>query len=249
MNFAFHLLWGKRLVHNALSHNALSPWNFGGRPGTRVHSALLLKTISYDYLRYTCHNAIIFDNDAKVCFDRIIPSLGLMATERLGMPQSATKSMLATIKGMRFFIQTAHGISSSFYTSTVAALILGVLQGSGAAPCIWLSLSCILLQALHTHTTGFQASCPCNNCTSHHPGEAFVDGTNMWLTGTYPSTPTSTLVSTMQRVAQVWERLLFASGGALALQKCFYCLACWKWIPHGFPFLTSVTDNPTNPSK
>jgi hypothetical protein len=86
------------------THNALSPWNFGGFPGARVHSALLLMTISYNYLRYTCHNAIIFDNDAKACFDRIIPSLGLMATEQLGMPQSATKSMLATIKGMQFFI-------------------------------------------------------------------------------------------------------------------------------------------------
>ena len=80
------------------------PHFLGGRPGARVHSALLLKTISYDYLCYTRHNAIIFDNDAKACFDRIIPSLGLMATEQLGMPQSATKSMLATIKGMCFFI-------------------------------------------------------------------------------------------------------------------------------------------------
>jgi hypothetical protein len=33
MNFAFRLLWGKRLVHHALSHNALTPLNFGGRPG------------------------------------------------------------------------------------------------------------------------------------------------------------------------------------------------------------------------
>ena len=76
---------------------------------------------------------------------------------------------------------------------------------------------------------------------------SFVDDTNLWLTGTYPFTPTSTLVSTMQRVAQVWERLLFASSGALALQKCFYYLVCWKWTPHGFPFLTSVTDSPTTP--
>jgi hypothetical protein len=102
-----------------------------------------------------------------------------MATEQLGMPQSATQSMLATIKGMRFFIRTANGISPSFYTSTVVALILGVLQGSGADPYIWLSLSCILLQALHSHTTGFQASCPRNKRTSQRPGEAFVDDTDL----------------------------------------------------------------------
>ena len=104
MNFAFHLLWGQRLVNNALSHNALSPWNFGSRPGVRVHSALLLKTISYDYPRYTRQNAIIFDKDAKACFDRIVRTLGLMATERLGMPATATTSMLATIKGMHYYV-------------------------------------------------------------------------------------------------------------------------------------------------
>ena len=145
MNFAFHLLWGQHLVQNALSHKALSPWNFGSRPGVRVHSALLLKTISYDYLCYTRQNAIIFDNDANACFDRIIPSLGLMSTERLGMPATATTSMLATITGMHYYIRTACGISPRFYTSTAVALILGVLHGSGAAPCIWLSLNCILL--------------------------------------------------------------------------------------------------------
>ena len=114
LNFAFQLLWGKRLVHYALAHNVLSQWNFGGRPGARVHSAILLKTVSYDYLCCTWHNAIIFENDAKACFDRIIPSLGLIATERLGMPQQATASMLATIKGMHFFICTANSISQAF---------------------------------------------------------------------------------------------------------------------------------------
>ena len=98
-----------------------------------------------------------------------------MATERLGMPQQATTSMLATIKGMHFFIRTAHGVSPGFYTLTADALFLGVLQGSGAAPCIWISLSYILLQALQSHTTGFKATCPRNTRTSQRPGEAYVD--------------------------------------------------------------------------
>ena len=38
----------------------------------------------------------------------------------------------------------------------------------------------------------------------------------------------------MQKVAQYWERLLFASGGgALTLQKCFYYLLDWTWDQHG----------------
>jgi hypothetical protein len=95
---------GKKIVHYALSHNLLTPLNVGGRPGCRVHSALLLKTLSYDYIRYTCLNAIIFNNDAKACFDRIIPSIGLMATEHLGVSSTTSASMLAIINGMKFHI-------------------------------------------------------------------------------------------------------------------------------------------------
>ena len=83
-----------------------------------------------------------------------------MATEQLGMPPTATASMLAIIKGMKFYIQTDHGISPGFVKSTIAALILVVLQGSKEAPCIWLSIFCALLHALSLHTTGFQSSLP-----------------------------------------------------------------------------------------
>ena len=206
MNFAFCLLCGKRLVHHALAQNALSPLNFGGRPGCRVHSALLLKTLSFDYIRYTRLNAIIFNNNAKACFDRIIPSIGLMATEQLGMPSTASACMLATIQGMKFFIRTAHGVSPGYFTSTLSALTLGVLQGSGAVPCIWLSINCVLLHALSSHTTGFQATCPCYSKTSKCPGEAFLDDADLWLTST-SSSASGTLITSMQKVAQLWESL------------------------------------------
>ena len=52
-------------------------------------SALLLKVLSYDYIRLRRITAVIFNNDAKACYDRIVPSLGLMATERFGIPKSA----------------------------------------------------------------------------------------------------------------------------------------------------------------
>jgi hypothetical protein len=243
MSFAFRLLWGKRLVHHALSHNALTPLNFGGRPGCRVHSALLLKTLSYDYIRYTRFNAIIFNNDAKACFDRIIPSISLMITEQLGMPPTVATSMLAIIKGIKFHIQTTHGISPGIFKSALAALILGVLQGSGAAPCIWLSICCVLLHVLSPHTTEFQATCPQNYQTSKHPGEAFVDDTDLWLTSTNPSS-SPILIPSMQKVAQLWERLLFASGGALAIQKCFYYLIDWHWDHIRFPVLSSNLASP-----
>ena len=238
MNFVFCLLWGKQLVHHALAQNAFTPLNFGGRPACRVHSALLLKSLSYDYIRYTRLNAIILNNDTKACFDRIISSIGLMATERLGMPPTTSACMMTTIQGIQFSICKAHGVSPGFFTSALSALILGVLQGSGAAHCIWLSICCILLHALSSHTTGFQATCPCYSKNSKHLGEAFVDNTVLWLTST-SSSSSRTIISSMQKVAQLWKRLLYASGRALAIQKCFYYLVDWCWDHNGFPVLSS----------
>ena len=42
------------------------------------------------------------------------------------------------------------------------------------------------------------------------------------------------------RAAQAWERFLFASGGILALHKCFCWLVGWRW-ENGMPVLTSNT--------
>jgi hypothetical protein len=37
------------------------------------------------------------------------------------------------------------------------------------------------------------------------------------------------LATLLHKQAQLWERLLFASGGRLQLPKCFYYLIVWKW--------------------
>ena len=53
----------------------------------------------------------------------------------------------------------------------------------------------------------------------------------------------TTLAHTMEAVAQKWECLLFASGGALALKKCFWYLIVWKW-EDGVPTMMTVNDAP-----
>jgi hypothetical protein len=43
------------------------------------------------------------------------------------------------------------------------------------------------------------------------------------------------------QATQVWECLLFASGNALAIQKCSYSLLDWKWDHNGFPVFNSIS--------
>ena len=50
--------------------------------------------------------------------------------------------------------------------------------------------------------------------------ETYVDDTELLLS--MEQTPLEELAPEMQGVAQFWEQLLYTTGGALALEKCFF---------------------------
>jgi hypothetical protein len=57
------------------------------------------------------------------------------------------------LANMRYFVKTAHGISTAFYHSLKSILLFGTGQGSGASPSIWLTLVICLLCPLSALAT------------------------------------------------------------------------------------------------
>ncbi len=70
---------------------------------------------------------------------------------------------------------------------------------------------------------------------------AFVDDAQNGLNNIDKSQPWDlpTLHMNLQQMSQTWERLLYSSGGALKLLKCFYYLLHWEWN-QGLPSLTPL---------
>jgi hypothetical protein len=61
-----------------------------------------------------------------------------------------------------------------------------------------------------------------------------------------PLPPTAeSVVARLQKDAQVWERLLFNSGGLLKLKKCLYYIMFWEFDSEGCPSLRSAADIPS----
>ena len=48
----------------------------------------------------------------------------------------------------------------------------------------------------------------------------------------------------MQDIAQDFERKLFTTGGALALNKCFWYLISWKWMEDGSATMKTLEEAP-----
>ena len=130
--------------------------------------------------------------------------------------------MLTVILAMHFYVHTTYGVSSAYFSTSANLLILGVLQGSGTAPCIWMCVSNALLQALSSLSAGFSAHCPQEGIlTSSRPGETFVDDTDLWLTSD-TSSDSNLVLSTMN--TQHWERLLFSRGPKRVSNSMLKCI-------------------------
>ena len=87
LNLFLKIIWARRMVWHAEDTKSLDNIpQYGSQPHKTPHSALFLKVVSYDYIRYLKLNAAVFNNGAKGCYDRIIPTFGMAACRRVGMP-------------------------------------------------------------------------------------------------------------------------------------------------------------------
>ena len=174
-------------------------------------SVVLLKRISYDIIRQTQMDACIFDNDASACYDRMIPSIAMIKSRRTGMSRPVTLVMLTLFEQMKYFVRTAYGVSTVAFTNLID-WIVGVMQGGGHSCCLWALTSSVMFDLMdNTPGATFHSPHPYRQC--NRTGESFVDDATLWLLKL--GLCLTLAITLMQTTAQRWERLLFATSGAL----------------------------------
>jgi hypothetical protein len=242
-NIFLKTMWARRLVERGETANLFGESQQGSRQGRTANDAVLLKRLTYDLSRLLRSNLATFDNDAKSCYDRVINGLAMIAARRLGMPDTAIRTHAGVLAHMKYTVKTSYGVSTMFIQSMIDAMLFGTGQGSGASPAVWLTLSVVLLNSLRQLAPrGMRFTNPAQSITVERHSDAFVDDAQNGLNDVGEAEPwdLQTLQSNLQQMSQTWERLLFCSGGALELSKCFYYLLHWQW-EHGLPHLTPVS--------
>ena len=217
------------MIYQAEDHGVFGPSNHGGRPGRQVHDALLEKTLMFEHARLTRTSLITVDNDAKSCYDRIIKAMALLACMAIGLPAEAAAMHNKSHDEMTHNIKTRHGLLRA-YCGTDDGGSDGVGQGSGAAGAIWLVYSNTLITALEAFSPGVILVSPTDRllrvCLI---AIFFVDDGTPGVNDAEDdhARPTKEIVAQAQQMAQSWEKLLFASGGALEFSKCFAYYVFW----------------------
>lgn len=243
-NFVLKLIWGRRLMRFAESHDLLGEDQHGSRAGRRATDACLEKRLLYDFTCHTRTSLITVDNDAAGCYDRIIRTLAMVACLSMGLPASAAEMHNRTHTEMRHKVSTLHGISSNSYIATPEESLEGTGQGSGASPAIWCIICITMLHAFALFAKGMHVFDPVRDIMLRIFTVYFVDdgmpGAND-ATAT-SATPDAELVAQAEHEAQSWEKILHASGGALETSKCFTYMLFHEWSDAGIPRLRKPAD-------
>jgi hypothetical protein len=109
--------------------------------------------------------------------------------------------------------------------------------------------SCLMFAAMEDACHRAQFCDPSNSTSHHRTGNGFVDDVaNVFNFGlaemiNQEFSPQQ-IAAGLQREAQVWECLLFSTGGALELSKCFYYIIAWDFHKNGAPVLLSPQEMP-----
>ena len=195
----------------------------------------------------------IFDNDLGSCYDRILVNLVMVCARRMCMPVESVLAHSETLRQMKYTVKTVYVISEYYYCGTASHLLAGTGQGSEASPAVWLTICSVIINAYCLAATRkMNFIDPTGTIRSERSLDAIEDDTSVLGLTDYPGgKPMSalTMFKLLEKCAQTWQNILFASEGALELSKCYYYMIQWHWDAQGYQKMTEFRKHLDNPSK
>ena len=219
LQFFSKQIYAKRMINIAERANVITDEQYGGRKGRRAQSVVLNKILYYTISHQTREEAAFLDDDAKACYDRILPSLAGVETRKWGLTHKASSITRNIIEQQQFKVKTAHGVSSTQYQYDESDQTYGVGQGLGWSGAIWMASSNTICEIMKDKCGGMEFSSPDGTITIRKRGDLFVDDTALGVT----EGCTKDDMTVNEQLAQDGQQhafSLFAEGHRLTLPKC-----------------------------
>jgi hypothetical protein len=186
MNMGCRIIWGHEMLKRVVQKGLVSPYQFGGINGRMAISCVLLKQTSYDIICLIQLMAIIFDNDAEVAYDHMIPSQCMILSARAGVSPSAIQIKLTVLMRMKNFVKTAYGASQDYFQNMFLWRIYGMLQGSSEDCLIWSLSSSVQFDVIDEQIPMAVFPSPRPSLYTERNSEGFVDDVTLWETSLTP---------------------------------------------------------------
>ena len=237
-NLLLGMKW-REMIFNCEKLGTLNEGQYGSRPGHRASDVTMIEEMKNEISRASRKSIINFDKDATSCYDRILASLASVTSRKHGVQRTIVMVNATTLKEAKFRLKTMMGVTEEFYQHCEFFPIYGTGQGSGNSPQIWCIISSVLFDCHAARAHGATFESPDRQETVQLFMIGFVDDStssvNDFLSNAQPQP--EMLVARMQHDAQLWNDLLWSSGGALELPKCSYHYLHYDFTNNGSPIL------------
>jgi hypothetical protein len=148
-----------------------------GRSHQTCLTPVLNKLLTVQLLIQKKTSGIVFDNDTKGCYDRIVSGIALAALRGIGYSKNSVRMLGLLWTQLERHVATGFGVSDASYKSTKDKLLYGIGQGSCSSPIVWALLNQLLLTALGEEFDCISLVSVDGITKDTRPGDSFVDDT------------------------------------------------------------------------
>jgi len=215
-------IYMRRLMWHQIQHNITQTGTYGSLPGGSTFEVMLTRQYTFDLHRTTKQPLVLVDNDAKACYDRIIPTLATHLLNIQGLPSNISGTIHQQLINKTSNVLTGLGISSQYIQSTPSMPLYGIGQGSGAGPAVWHAHLLKMIKTMSTSHEGYHNTDPTTTITYNQLIVTFVDDTSFIINDS--TGKIEPLVMKAESIINDWLTLLRLTGGDLSLDKTTWSL-------------------------
>ena len=155
--------------------------------------------------------------------------VGSLAMRALGALVSAIRCLTRSIQDMKHHVRTAYGDSNSYYAGSEEEPLQGGEQGNPASPPMWTAIIIIFVQILATYAPGANIMASISLIAVVFTAILYVDDTDLFIVGENIKEAPARVLERAKEVVHVWDRSIWATGGVLRPEKCYWYLVAFKW--------------------
>ena len=218
--------------------HTLNDGQYGSRTERSAVEPVYIEELQCEISRATCKPFVLTNYDTSSCYDRIIPNLGMIASQKYGVPASVTKATAETLRLATYKVRTELGVAEHGYQHSSECPVYGTGQGSTFSGQTWNFVSSTAIDCYDKKAKPATYSNPTGTVKVTIGIAGFVDDCNGQTNNFEADGSTNTVNTVLQQAqdnAQVWTDLLSATGGALEVSKCSCHVIQYKFTPQGAP--------------
>ena len=217
----------------------------GSRKRRKASLMAFTWTIFQDILRQKKRAGYFCSNDATQCYDRIAHNVGMLSVRRIGVPWSALRSMFGTLQNAVHYVKTGYGVSTRTLrregkNETGRQPLQGAVQGNGAGPTIWVSISTVLLDILETEGHGAFFRGAMTLLLMMMLALTFVDDCDLLKAAKDAETRAVEELADFQRMVDTWKGCLEVTGGTLGVPKSCWGLIDFIWTGDNWKYMNEA---------